>query len=106
MFTLNEALKIAGLPQKNLNEEADAQVIFNNLKSSAKSPEEKISGQEEKLLVKTINSKLKDGWTVNEIKSYMKWMEYFNVEDDEDYCLKKMAEAEKKAKDRIASEKK
>jgi hypothetical protein len=56
--------------------------------------------EEQEMLTRDIEHKLITGWTPKEIVEYMGYLEYFNTQDSEDYCLKKMGEIERKMKAR------
>jgi hypothetical protein len=107
MLTLNEALKYAGLPYKLAEEEQagdkDVQNIYDSLVRGAVSPDEDITEIDEKDIKRAIKSKLEKGWTKDEIKSMLKWSEYFNVFDNEDTCRRKIKEVSDKVKARLAA---
>ncbi|WP_407304003.1 hypothetical protein [Acinetobacter sp.] len=104
MLTLNEALKIAGLPVKEAEDSVED--IFDRLVRSGDDGAGEISNDEKSMLISEINKKLKAGWTGTEIYLYMRWMEYFETEMSEEKCLKKMADMKAKVEARLAGEKK
>lgn len=106
MFTLNEALKIAGLPQRQIVEEKDeVEDIFDSLSKNVH-PDGKISDDDADSVKGGIKKHLKAGWTRAEIVAFMRNMEEVNPDMDEDKALKRMKEIRDKVEARLAAEKK
>lgn len=78
------------------------QAVYTSIKNVCASPDETILPSEEGNIKNDIGAKLDAGWTSIEVVSHLKWMEYFNVEDDEYYCLDMMREVKRAVETRLA----
>lgn len=74
--------------------------IFNTLVYRSKAPLP-LSDEEVVLVSNMIEELLNKGWTSWEVINYLCWTEYFNTEDSEEVCLRKMSEMAKFVEKRL-----
>jgi len=60
-----------------------------------------ITEHDKEMLEADIKGRQEAGWSDNEIYLLLRWTEYFNNVDSEDFCLRKMAKMNKQVAERL-----